>query len=73
MFMILVTAALIEFLTFSVLFFGYPPGMDYGAALYINSILAMFIVCVSTVWLVIYWLEKHGVKTSGWIAGTEIS
>ncbi|NHI89992.1 MAG: hypothetical protein EAX87_10750 [Candidatus Thorarchaeota archaeon] len=73
MFLILVAAVLIEFLTFSVLIFGYPPGMDYGAALYINSIFAMFIVLASTVWLVIYWLEKHGVKTSGWIAGSETS
>ena len=73
MFLILIAAVLIEFLTFSVLIFGYPPGMDYGAALYINSIFAMFIVCVSTIWLVIYWLEKHGVKTSSWIAGSQTS
>ena len=71
--MLLIAAVLIECLTFSVLIFGYPPGMDYGAALYINSIFAMFIVVATTIWLVIYWLEKHGVKTSGWIAGTETS
>jgi len=73
MFLILIAAALIECLTVSVLIFGYPPGMDYGAALYIDSIFAMFIIVVTTIWLVIYWLEKHGVKTGGWIAGTEIS
>ena len=71
--MLLIAAVLIECLTFSVLIFGYPPGMDYGAALYINSIFAMFIVVATTIWLVIYWLEKHGVKNSGWIAGTETS
>ena len=73
MFLILILAVLIECLTFSVLIFGYPPGMDYGAALYINSIFAMLIVLLSAVWLVIYWLEKHGIKTSGWIAGSETS
>jgi hypothetical protein len=73
MFLILIAAVLTEFLTFSVLIFGFPPGMDYGAALYINSIIAMLIVLLSAVWLVIYWLEKHGVKTSGWIAGSETS
>ena len=71
MFMILTAAVLIEFLTFSVLLLGFPPGMEYGAALYVNSIFAMFIILATTIWLVIYWLEKHGVKTSGWIAGTE--
>jgi hypothetical protein len=73
MFLILIAAVLIEFLTFSVLIYGFPPGMDYGAALFINSIFAMFIILATTIWLVINWLEKHGVKTSGWIAGTETS
>jgi membrane protease YdiL (CAAX protease family) len=73
MFLILILAVLIACLTFSVLIFGYPPGMDYGSALYINSIFAMLIVLLSAVWLVIYWLEKHGIKTSGWIAGSETS
>jgi hypothetical protein len=64
MLMILLAAALIEFLTFSVLIFGVPPGMEPGAALYINSILAMFIVLASTIWLVVYLLEKRGVVPS---------
>ncbi len=56
---ILLAAILIEFLTFSVLIFGFPPGMDHGAALYINSILAMFIIVVSSIWLLLDLLEKR--------------
>jgi hypothetical protein len=58
---ILLAAVLIEFLTFSVLIFGVPPGMEHGAALYINSILAMFIIVVSSIWLFLELLEKRGV------------
>jgi len=57
--LILLAAALIEFLTFSVLLLGFPSGMEPAAALYINSIFAMFIVVVSSVWLVIYSFEKR--------------
>ncbi|MFX1367122.1 MAG: hypothetical protein ACFFAY_00775 [Promethearchaeota archaeon] len=71
MFMILVAAALIELLTFSVLIYGFPPGMQYGGALYVNSIFAMFIMVASGTWLLTYWLEKRGTKTRGWIAGQE--
>jgi hypothetical protein len=69
--LILLAAALIEVLTFSVLLVGFPTGMEPEAALYINSIFAMFIVLASGTWLLIYWLEKRGVKTRGWLAGTE--
>lgn len=71
MIMILIAAALIEVLTFSVLIYGFPPGMSYGGALYVNAIFAMFIMVVSGTWLLTYWLEKRGVKTWGWVAGTE--
>jgi hypothetical protein len=59
MLLILLAAALIEVLTFSVLLFGFPSGMEPEAALYVNSILAMFVVLASSIWLVIYLLEKR--------------
>ncbi len=51
--LILIAAVLLLCLTFSVLIFSFPPGMDYGAALYVNSILAMFIVVVAAIVLII--------------------
>lgn len=59
MLLILLAAALIEVLTFSVLLLGFPSGMEPEAALYVNSILAMFVVLASSIWLVIYLLEKR--------------
>lgn len=53
--MILIAAVLIELLTFSVLIFGFPPGMEHGAALYVNSIFAMFIIVASATWLFVHW------------------
>ena len=61
MFLILIAAVLIEVLTFSFLIFGNPPGAEPEAVLYINSVLAMFIVVVSSVWLLIELLDKRGV------------
>ncbi|NHJ12045.1 MAG: hypothetical protein EAX95_00100 [Candidatus Thorarchaeota archaeon] len=71
MVMILIAAALIELLAFSVLLYGFPGGMQPEAALYINAIFATFIMVASGTWLLTYWLEKRGVKTWGWVAGTE--
>ncbi|MFW9846002.1 MAG: hypothetical protein ACFFD6_04595 [Candidatus Thorarchaeota archaeon] len=65
MLIILIAAVLIEFLTFSVLAFGFPPGMDFSAALYVNSIFAMLVVVASGTWLLTYWLEKRRLKTGG--------
>ena len=54
-------AVMILLIIFSVLIFHFPPGMDYGAALYLVSIFAMCIVVVETVQIAVSYLIGHGI------------